>query len=60
MHMRWHNSKKATCKVCGHISSTQEALRAHIVRVHREATLECVVCGKKFKEKTTLKVLNFC
>ncbi|KAJ6649835.1 Transcription factor grauzone [Pseudolycoriella hygida] len=54
-HMLWHNSKTATCGVCGRVSSNIRALRAHMRNAHREASLECTICGKMFKKQQVLK-----
>ncbi|KAG4078967.1 hypothetical protein HA402_010919 [Bradysia odoriphaga] len=54
-HILWHNSKTETCGVCGRVSSNIRALRAHIRSAHREASLECTICGKMFKKQQVLK-----
>ncbi|KAJ6646328.1 Transcription factor grauzone [Pseudolycoriella hygida] len=54
-HIIWHNSKTATCGVCGRVSSNIRALRAHMQSAHREASLECTICGKMFKKQQVLK-----
>lgn len=43
-HMRWHNSNG-------------KVLHKEITKVHREASFECIACGKKFKAKKVLKVI---
>ncbi len=46
-----------TFQVCGRVSTNIRALRAHMRSAHREASLECTICGKMFKKQQVLKVV---
>lgn len=50
-----HHIGPAVCKVCQKVTPNSKALQAHML-IHKQPDKECLVCGRRFKHSSKLRV----